>query len=77
MNRDHMSPVIVVHPPDTTGGRRVHAGSTILGLAHSMRDLQEFLRRAGLDWEPEQISTSPLVGWRGGGPETWEQNQLP
>ncbi|MDA5284292.1 hypothetical protein NOD94_027545 [Streptomyces sp. Isolate_45] len=58
--------------PDPTGGRRVHASSTILGLACSMRDLQEFLRRAGLDREPEQISASPLVERGGGGPETWD-----
>ncbi|WP_348652357.1 hypothetical protein [Streptomyces sp. Isolate_45] len=50
----------------------MHASSTILGLACSMRDLQEFLRRAGLDREPEQISASPLVERGGGGPETWD-----
>ncbi|MFJ3841962.1 hypothetical protein ACIPY6_41580 [Streptomyces sp. NPDC090054] len=72
MNRDRMSHVIVIHPPDAAGGRRVHVGATILGMARSLRDLQEFLRRGGLDWEPEQITASPLVEWRGGGPETWD-----
>ncbi|MFF9011022.1 hypothetical protein ACF087_35255 [Streptomyces goshikiensis] len=72
-----MSRVIVIHAPDSSGGRRVHAGSAILGRAHSMRDVQEFLRRTGLEWEQEQIAASQLVEWRGGGPETWERDQLP
>lgn len=66
-----MTQAIVVHPPDSSGGRRVHVDSTILGLAYSLKDVQEFLRRAGLDWETEQISASPLIEWRGGGPGTW------
>ena len=66
-----MSQIIVVHPPDSSGGRRVHVDSEILGLAYSLRDIKEFLRRAGLDWETEQIAASPLIEWRGGGPGTW------
>jgi hypothetical protein len=66
-----MSQRIVVHAPDASGGRRVHVDSEILGLAHSLRDVQEFLRRAGLDWDEEQIAVSPLIEWRGGGPESW------
>ncbi|WP_418955594.1 hypothetical protein [Streptomyces tritici] len=57
---------IVVHPPSPTGGRRVtvrHGG--ILGLAHSDRDVVEFLRRAGLE-DAEEVLDDPLwVEWRG------------
>ncbi|MFE2850535.1 hypothetical protein ACFXJO_05305 [Streptomyces lavendulae] len=66
-----MSQLIVVHAPDSSGGRRVHVDSEILGLAHSIRDVQEFLRRAGLDWDEEQIASSPMIEWRGGGPDSW------
>jgi hypothetical protein len=43
----------------------------ILGLAYSVADVAEFLRRAGLDVDPVQVSVSPLIDWRGGGPEYW------
>ncbi|MFB7236767.1 hypothetical protein ACFCXK_18545 [Streptomyces sp. NPDC056269] len=39
---------IVVHQPSLTGGRRVTARGSILGLAHSDEGVVEFLRRAGL-----------------------------
>jgi hypothetical protein len=63
---------IIVHLPSPTGGRRVRVGGEILGLAHSVRDLVEFLRRAGLEMEPEQVADSPLIDWRGVGPDRWE-----
>ncbi|MFF5401395.1 MULTISPECIES: hypothetical protein [Streptomyces] len=63
---------IVVHLPSPTGGRRVRVDGEILGLAHNVRDLVEFLRRAGLEIEPEQVADSPLIDWRGVGPERWE-----
>ncbi|MGW7053150.1 hypothetical protein [Streptomyces sp. NPDC054887] len=62
-----MAAPIIVYPPSPTGGRRVRVDGEILGLAHSDRDLVEFLRRAGLD-DAEQLvdSDSRLIEWRGG-----------
>ncbi|WP_406429183.1 hypothetical protein [Streptomyces sp. NBC_01589] len=40
---------IVIYPPDESGGRRVRVDWEILGMAHSLRDVTEFLRRAGMD----------------------------
>ncbi|MFE3638250.1 hypothetical protein [Streptomyces sp. NPDC059168] len=63
---------VIVQLPSPTGGRRVRVGGEILGLAHSVRDLVEFLRRAGLEIEPEDVADSPLIDWRGMGPDRWE-----
>ncbi|MEU5834527.1 hypothetical protein ABZ820_12755 [Streptomyces diacarni] len=65
---------IIVYPPDAEGGRRVRARvggvEQILGRAYSMRDVEEFLRRAGLD--PDEVDLGgPLVEWRGGGSDVW------
>ncbi|MFI1954821.1 hypothetical protein ACH437_23735 [Streptomyces xinghaiensis] len=60
---------VVVHPPSPSGGRRVSVGAEILGLAYGLRDVEEFLRRAGL--EDVDAATSALIEWRGGGPEEW------
>lgn len=62
---------MVVSPPSPTGGRRVRVNGEILGLAHSVTDVAEFLRRAGLEIEPAQVVVSPLIDWRGGGPDYW------
>lgn len=61
------APPVIVYPPSPTGGRRVRVDGQILGLAHSDRDLIEFLRRAGLD-DAEQLvdSDSAMIEWRGG-----------
>ncbi|MCX5439591.1 hypothetical protein OHO83_17525 [Streptomyces sp. NBC_00569] len=57
---------IVVHALLGTGGRRVAARGQILGLAHSDRDVVEFLRRAGLE-DAESLLDDPMwVTWRGG-----------
>ncbi|BDH04877.1 hypothetical protein [Streptomyces seoulensis] len=64
---------VVVNPPTPSGGRRVYArGGEILGLARDLRDLAEFLRRAGLDLDPAEVAESDLIEWRGGGPHVWE-----
>ncbi|MES4825623.1 hypothetical protein [Streptomyces anthocyanicus] len=60
---------IVVGRPSPSGGRRVRADGEILGLAYGQRDVAEFLRRAGL--EDVDVATSPLIEWKGGGPEVW------
>ncbi|MEU7057286.1 hypothetical protein [Streptomyces sp. NPDC046197] len=62
---------VIVHPPSPTGGRRVRVNGEILGLAYSVADVAEFLRRAGLDVEPGEVAVSPLIDWRGGGPDYW------
>ncbi|MFJ8855133.1 hypothetical protein [Streptomyces sp. NPDC102437] len=63
---------VVVYPPDGSGGRRVRVDGEILGMAYSVRDVAEFLRRAGLDDITEDdVILSGVIEWRGGGPETW------
>ncbi|MEV7797295.1 hypothetical protein AB0O68_35980 [Streptomyces sp. NPDC087512] len=60
---------VVVSRPSPSGGRRVRVDGEILGLAYGLRDVEEFLRRAGL--EDGDVLTSPLIEWQGGGPEVW------
>ncbi|MFE4551533.1 MULTISPECIES: hypothetical protein [unclassified Streptomyces] len=62
---------VIVSPPAPTGGRRVRVHGESLGLAYNLADLSEFLRRAGLDVDPLTLSVSPLIDWRGIGPEYW------
>jgi len=62
---------VVVHPPLPTGGRRVRVDGEILGLAHNVVDVAEFLRRAGLEIDPANVAESPWIDWRGAGPERW------
>ncbi|KOG41265.1 hypothetical protein [Streptomyces decoyicus] len=68
---DAARPRIVVHPPAPTGGRRVHVDAAILGVAYSVADLLEFLRRAGLGPDDVRLLDPLLIEWRGGGPEVW------
>ncbi|WP_405884501.1 hypothetical protein OG762_40890 [Streptomyces sp. NBC_01136] len=62
---------VIVAPPADTGGRRVRVHGENLGLAYNLEDLSEFLRRAGLDVDPVTAAVSPLIDWRGVGPEYW------
>ncbi|MFD9326141.1 hypothetical protein [Streptomyces sp. NPDC060065] len=62
---------VTVAPPAATGGRRVRVNGENLGLAYNLEDLSEFLRRAGLDVDPAAAAVSPLIDWRGVGPERW------
>ncbi|MFD6418576.1 hypothetical protein [Streptomyces sp. NPDC060194] len=63
---------IVVYPPSPEGGRRVRADGEVLGVARDTADVAEFLRRAGLEGvDAEDVGRSPLIEWRGGGPEAW------
>ncbi|WP_353946710.1 hypothetical protein ABII15_37240 [Streptomyces sp. HUAS MG91] len=60
-------PGIVVQRPAPGGGRRVTVGAVRLGIAHSDRDVIEFLRRAGLDDADQLVlGDSPAIQWRGG-----------
>ena len=63
---------IVIYPPDESGGRRARVDGEILGMAHSLRDVTEFLRRAGMDdITEEDVILSGMIDWRGGGPNLW------
>jgi hypothetical protein len=63
---------VIVYPPDEHGGRRVRVDGEILGRACGLRDIAEFLRRAGIEEVDEAyVETSGLIEWRGGGPEAW------
>ncbi|GGJ10694.1 hypothetical protein [Streptomyces brasiliensis] len=68
---------IIVQPPSPTGGRRIRVNGEVLGLAHNVGDLVEFLRRAGLEVEPEDVADSPLIDWRGAGPGRWTYESHP
>jgi hypothetical protein len=68
-------PPVVVSKPSKSGGRRVHIDSQIMGMAYSLRDLEEFLRRAGLDPDNLDIESTELIEWRGGGPDVWRNPQ--
>lgn len=63
---------VIVYPPDETGGRRVRADGSILGLAYSLQDVVAFLQEAGLQgFDEMDVVRSSLIEWRGGGPEVW------
>ncbi|MGW0411666.1 hypothetical protein ACWERI_18460 [Streptomyces collinus] len=62
---------VIVHPPSATGGRRVRADGEVLGMAHDVADVAEFLRRAGLEIDPAELAEVPWIDWRGVGPEHW------
>ncbi|TCR23952.1 hypothetical protein EV578_103273 [Streptomyces sp. BK205] len=62
---------VIVHPPSPTGGRRVRVDGEILGLAHNLADVAEFLRRAGLEIDAAEVARSSWIDWRGVGPERW------
>lgn len=62
---------VIVHPPSPTGGRRVRVDGEILGLAHNVADVAEFLRRAGLEIDPADVARVQWIDWRGVGPERW------
>ena len=66
-----MSAPVRIQPPGP-GGRRVMIHDRDAGLATSLADVLEFLRRAGLDDLDETDLTRPdLIEWRGPGPTTW------
>ncbi|MER7026211.1 MULTISPECIES: hypothetical protein [Streptomyces] len=67
-----MRRTVVVHPPSPTGGRRVTIGGEILGLAYNLADVEEFLRRAGVDDPDVLLATAQgAIEWHGGSPEEW------
>jgi hypothetical protein len=63
-----MDPTIIVHRPRATGGRHVTVFGHDVGLAHSDRDLVEFLRQSGLDETDAEAMVdgdSPEIEWQG------------
>ncbi|MET8818488.1 hypothetical protein [Streptomyces rochei] len=65
-------PPVIVYPPDETGARRVRVDGTILGLAYGVQDVARFMQEAGLqEFDEMDVIRSPLIEWRGGGPEVW------
>jgi hypothetical protein len=67
---------VVVHPVAPTGGRRVvahvHGTDAILGTACSAGDVEEFLRRIGIEDAADVVATNdPLIEWRGGDRTVW------
>ncbi|MFD6432580.1 hypothetical protein [Streptomyces venezuelae] len=65
---------VIVSPPSPTGGRRVRVDGEILGLAHGVNDIVEFLRRAGIEEaDAHMVETSMFIDWKGGGPEVWSR----
>ncbi|WP_307123008.1 hypothetical protein [Streptomyces sp. B1I3] len=61
-----MSAPIVIHRPSPTRGRRVTIRGQIAGLAYDDRDVEEFLRRAGLPDADQLLDDPAWVEWRGG-----------
>ncbi|HET6633718.1 MAG TPA: hypothetical protein VFH77_01685 [Streptomyces sp.] len=50
----------------------MRADGAILGTAYSLHDLAVFLERAGLEgFDDLDAAGSPLIEWRGGGPDVW------
>ncbi|MBA4866731.1 hypothetical protein H1V43_36635 [Streptomyces sp. PSKA54] len=58
-------PPVIVHPPLHGGGRRVTVQGKDLGVAHSDRQLLEFLRQAGLPEAEDLIDDPEWVKWDG------------
>ncbi|KOU24261.1 hypothetical protein ADK52_14340 [Streptomyces sp. WM6372] len=68
---------ILVHRISPTGGRRVvirvRGVDTVLGVAHSDRDLIEFLRRIDVpDPDGLVLGDSSAIAWQGGKPHLYE-----
>jgi hypothetical protein len=66
-----MTPPIVVHPVDDSGGRPVTAHAEVLGRAHSADDVAALLRQAGLTDDEIDLRDPNLIEWRGGDADVW------
>lgn len=64
-------PPVVVHAARDGSGRRVTLRGKQAGLAHSVADVIEILRLAGVDLDVEEAAESPLIEWRGGASGVW------
>ncbi|GLW01619.1 hypothetical protein ACFZBM_21810 [Streptomyces lavendulae] len=65
---------VVVHPVAPGGGRavvaHVHGEDRPLGMAHSLADVVEMFRAAGL----ETAVGWPPIRWLGGAPDEWGED---
>ncbi|MGV9340132.1 hypothetical protein [Streptomyces sp. NPDC003688] len=53
----------------------MRVGDRFVGLAYTLLDVAEFLRRAGMeDVEASDVEAGAWVEWRGGGPEAWQRD---
>ncbi|MFF3243077.1 hypothetical protein ACFYWY_04885 [Streptomyces sp. NPDC002870] len=68
---------IVVHRISPTGGRRITVRDQIMGLAHSERDLLEFLRQAGLPDAEDLLDDPTWVEWVGGRAHEYKPDDPP
>ncbi|MFJ3664637.1 hypothetical protein ACIPPM_29760 [Streptomyces sp. NPDC090119] len=66
---------VVIYPPAPDGGRRVRVGDRFVGLAYTVLDVVEFLRRAAPEGlasvEEADVVSAGWVEWRGAGPREW------
>ncbi|MGW0818782.1 hypothetical protein ACWD00_37230 [Streptomyces viridiviolaceus] len=63
---------VVIYPPAEDGGRRVRVDGAFVGMAYTLLDIAEFLRRAGLeDVEASDVEGASWIEWHGGGPDVW------
>ncbi|AVZ76466.1 hypothetical protein SLUN_33910 [Streptomyces lunaelactis] len=69
-------PPIVVHRISPSGGRRVTVRDQIMGLAHSDRDLLEFLRLAGLPDADALLDDPTWIEWVGGREHEYEPLEI-
>ncbi|MFE9406826.1 hypothetical protein ACFYNY_34525 [Streptomyces sp. NPDC006530] len=63
-----MDATIIVHRPRPAGGRHVTVLGQDVGVAHSDRDVIEFLRQSGLDETDAEAMVdgdSPEIEWQG------------
>ncbi|MHC3394804.1 hypothetical protein ACLQ2E_35935, partial [Streptomyces lavendulocolor] len=60
--------------PGFSGGRTVHTDGTLLGLAHSVAALVDLLSGVGLELGPDEVATTRLLPWQGGGPAGWAES---
>ncbi|MEU0392714.1 hypothetical protein ABZ208_08085 [Streptomyces sp. NPDC006208] len=66
---------VIIYPPSPMGGRQVRVNGEILGLAHNLADVAEFLRRAGMvGLDADDVARSDLIDWQGGGPLVWAES---
>ncbi|MFJ8953134.1 hypothetical protein ACIRO1_23750 [Streptomyces sp. NPDC102381] len=54
-----------------SAGRRVTFRGKQAGVAHCVADVVELVLLAGVALDADEVATSPLIEWRGGGPGTW------
>ncbi|MDX3762998.1 hypothetical protein PV684_49175 [Streptomyces sp. AK02-04a] len=63
---------VIVCPLTKGEGRQVRVDGQPVGAACSLSGWAEIMRRAGWAGRDEiDVADSPIIEWRGGGPEVW------